>query len=133
MVIEAVAYLSHGRWVAHCPRPGCPNAEGAGRCDDGSAGGLGAEGFRCRVERGGCGLRCPAVWPPEVAEIERLVLCRPIPATRNWVPGESLSDLLRENMTHGLVPNDELEIRGSAIVGGALSAPSFSALTMGGR
>lgn len=133
--LVAVAYLNHGRWVAHCPRPGCTNAEGFGRIDGGPAGGLRADSFECRAEiapglhMGGCGLRCAVDWPPEVAEIEALVMCRPSPVTRNWQPGETLHDLLKENLAHGLIPNDELEIGGPIVVG---RLPSFSRLELKG-
>jgi hypothetical protein len=127
--LVAVAYLNHGRWVAHCPRPGCTNAEGFGRIDGGPVGGLTAGCFECRADFGGCGLICGVVWPPEIAYIEQLVMCRPAPVTRNWLPGETLHDLLRENLLHGLAPNDELEIGGSTAIG---RLPSFSRLELEG-
>lgn len=98
-----------GRWVARCPRVPCMNAEQFGRCHDGNMGGLEGEVFRCRDEYGGCGLTCPADWPPNVADVERLVLPRPVPATRNWLPGESLFDLMAENLEHGLIPPEALK------------------------
>jgi hypothetical protein len=89
----AVAYVNHGRWVARCPRPGCTNAEQAGRCDDGSVGGLEEHRFTCRA----------AAYSP---------------ITRNWHPGEDAGDLLRENLEHGLVPSHELDVvDGRVIVG----------------
>ena len=106
---QAVAYLNHGMWVAMCPRPSCNNAEKRGKCDDGTTGGLDSERFICRVSHGGCGLACGVVWPPEIAQIERLVMVRPIVTTRNWVPGETLHDLLHENAMHGFVPSDSLD------------------------
>lgn len=102
--VSAVVYLSHGRWVARCPRPGCANAEAFGRCDDGTVGGLAADGFNCRASHGGCGLQCAAQWPANRPDIEALTLGRPAPSTRNWLPGETLDELLAENMEHGLVP-----------------------------
>lgn len=61
-------------------------------------------------------------WPDNIEDIEALVMCRPTPASRNWQQGESLHDLLRENLIHGLVPNGELEIFGNRITAGALSS-----------
>lgn len=100
----AVAYLNWSRWVADCPRPHCGNAEQFGRTPTGQQGGLTGKTFRCREEEGGCGLRCAASWPPNVADIERMVMPRPVPSTRNWVPGEDLHDLLIESAAHGLLP-----------------------------
>lgn len=99
----AVVFMSHGLWVACCPRPGCLNAEQFGRTTSGEPGGL-AGGFRCRSEAGGCGLTCDARWPAQVEEIEWLLMQRPVPANRNWLPGEDLSDLLTENIAHGIAP-----------------------------
>jgi hypothetical protein len=125
----AVAYVNHGRWVARCPRPGCTNAEQAGRCDDGSVGGLEEHRFTCRaaayspimgghVVYGGCGLQCRVEWPQNRAAIDRMLAARPSPVTRNWHPGEDAGDLLRENLEHGLVPSHELDVvDGRVIVG----------------
>jgi hypothetical protein len=104
--LRAVAFVSAGRWVARCPRPFCSNAEQFGGCQDGSPGGLGGTAFRCREEYGGCGLTCPAEWPPNVEDIEFLLAHRPVPATRNWAPTETLHDLLAENAAHGILPMD---------------------------
>lgn len=114
--LRAVAFLSWGRWVAACPRPYCSNNEMRGQCDDGSLGGLRADHFECRSAYGGCGLRCPVDWPANIAEIEALVMCRPVPATRNWRPGEDLHDLLAENIEHGIVPTAALEGRGGLLL-----------------
>lgn len=102
--VFALVEMNGGRWIARCPRPGCAGAESFGRCDDGTAGGLTGDSFTCRPQYGGCGLRCAARWPAQVEDIERLTLARPVPTTRNWVPGETLEQLLAENMAHGLMP-----------------------------
>lgn len=119
MELTAVAYMAHSVWVAMCPRPGCMNAEMFGRCDDGTVGGLEASRFTCRVDGHrpdgsrvvyrGCGLRCGVEWPPDIADLERVLLARPAPSTRNWRPGESLEDLVAENFAHGLVPTAAVE------------------------
>lgn len=119
--LRAMARVSWGRWVADCPRTGCPNAEHFGR-DPGSGhvGGLTGSAFRCAL----CQLHCPAIWPENVDDIVRLLSVRPVPATRNWSPGETLHDLLAENVQHGILPEPTL------VVGDRL-APA--ALTGGGR
>ncbi len=99
----AVVFMSAGTWVARCPRPLCLNAEQFGITGSGQPGGL-TGSFRCRDEAGGCGLTCEAQWPANVEDIEWLLMQRPVPATRNWLPGEDLSDLFTENVQHGIVP-----------------------------
>lgn len=98
---RAVVRFNAGHWIADCPRPGCANAEHAGpHRVTGHVGGLGGAVFRCS----NCELTCPTEWPPNVEDIERLLAMRPVPETRNWWPGETLTDLLAENIAHGLIP-----------------------------
>lgn len=138
--VFAVVYFNHGRWVALCPRPGCMSAEMFGRCQDGTQGGLAGDSFRCRTEYGGCGLICRAQWPDAelVPMIEALLLARPVPSTRNWMPGETPADLLAENFEHGIVPKAALEgepvvIVGNDVTQGALpSTDRPSLLQIGG-
>lgn len=109
--LRALAYVSWGRWVADCPRPGCTNAEHFGRDKNtGHVGGLTGVTFVCGTAGNGCGLRCRADWPQNVADIERLLMMRPVVATRNWHPGEDLHGLAAENLQHGAIAGlDELE------------------------
>ena len=55
--------------------------------------------FRCWE----CDAESPIGWPAEetVYAIERILMMRPHPKNRNWVPGESLHDLMFENGQHG--------------------------------
>ena len=82
------AFANWGRWIAHCPR--CPNAELA----------YVGKPFMCSF----CGLICDIEWPPEEMRygIERLLLMRPDPSKQNWLPGETLTDLMFENGAHGI-------------------------------
>ena len=64
--------------------------------------------IECRV----CGMVTEIIWPSEamVKGIERLLMMRPDPTTRNWFPGETLHDLMFENGAHGIFDNvPELE------------------------
>lgn len=131
MTADAIAYLNWGLWVANCIRPGCLNAEHFGKHPiTGHLGGLTGTTFRCGTNGGGCGLTCAAVWPPNVADIERLTMCRPAPMTRNWYPGETVHDLLAENLEHGVIPavpdgfagGTLMEIVGDHITADALTA-----------
>jgi hypothetical protein len=85
------AFANFGRWVAACPR--CPHAIDVDAQ-------IRTPAFSCAV----CGLRAEIEWPsPEMVHgIERLLLMRPDPTKQNWLPGETLSDLLEENVTHGV-------------------------------
>jgi len=38
-----------------------------------------------------------------VSGVERILMMRPDPSTRNWVPGETLQDLMWENGQHGIL------------------------------
>ena len=104
MSVQAVAYCNWGRWVADCPRPDCSSAEHAGD-EGGAVGGLTGLAFHCSH----CGLVCSASWPANVDDIERILAQRPVPSTRNWRPGETLHDLMAENIAHGVIPAAALD------------------------
>lgn len=105
--LVAIAYVNHGRWVADCPHPDCHSAEHYQDPYNGKYGGLRPNAFHCTAP-GGCGLSYPVVWPPNIAEIERWLVMRPIMTTRNWLPGETIADLVLENAEHGCIPLAEL-------------------------
>lgn len=52
---------------------------------------------------GNNGYAMQVLWPKKRAEIERVLLARPIPETRNWLPlqGETLQTLIKENIERG--------------------------------
>jgi hypothetical protein len=136
--LRATVRMHQSMWIAECPRRFCGNAEMFGQCRDGTVGGLSGTSFRCRPEYGGCGLVCGADWPPNVADIEWVLMQRPVPGTRNWLPTEDLHDLLSENLKHGILPVSQaaldatdhpggalLQIVGDHIEGGALTAATW--------
>ncbi len=88
------AEINHGRWIVNCPEPGC---RGASLADP-------ARPI----------FMCPSCWnathghywlqvefPTEREAIEAELLARPLAANRNWVPGESVEQLRRDNAAHG--------------------------------
>ena len=91
---QVLAYVSGGRWIAECE--GC---ETAVVVDDEDllfyCPGCATNGYWQRV-----------ILPDEREEIERLLLLRPgwqfNAPRRNWFPGESVQDLQRENVEHGV-------------------------------
>ena len=85
------ARVNWGRWVADCPNPYCRSA---------LAGTPGQRYFACWE----CGTGADVVWPDNVDHITYLLAMRPNPATRNWAPGETLAELLEENVAHGITP-----------------------------
>jgi hypothetical protein len=44
------------------------------------------------------------IWPADPDGIEAILLMRPLEKTRNWHPGETLQDLIAENVMHGILP-----------------------------
>lgn len=97
LALDGVVYAeaNWGRWVGRCPARFCFSAMQLQR---------GQPAFRCAD----CGTGADVVWPPFAEDAETLLMMRPDPTTRNWVPGEDLHDLLHENILHGIMP-PELE------------------------
>lgn len=84
------ARIELGHWLAECGTPYCRNAL---HLEYGA-------GFLC----GECGVAYDVLWPtPEIARrIIALLSYRPDWVNRNWLPHESVMDLLAENMLHGI-------------------------------
>ena len=88
-----VAEISHNRWIAHCECGGCEVVDPEAPlfycfscyniADDGKA----------RI----------ATFPDDWDAIEQALMARSDPLTRNFVPGETASRLVAENIEHGLV------------------------------
>jgi hypothetical protein len=83
-----LAYVNHGRWVAACP---CGSVVAVAfdwphaHCPD------------CLREH-------TITWPTKAkrACIEEVLILRPMLATQNWGPGETIAALVAENRAHGL-------------------------------
>ncbi len=109
----AYARANWGRWCVDCPR-----------CTSALALRPGAPVFDCWD----CGARADIAWPSFTHDVERLLAMRPDVTTRNWEPGETLHDLLAENMAHGVMPlpldggGTLLTILGDRIIRDALPA-----------
>lgn len=93
LVRRGVTYArcNWSRWVGDCPSPFCLSALQLQRHQP---------WFTCLE----CGETGEIVWPSHVEDVERILLMRPDPFTRNWEPGESLQDLYQENLDHGILP-----------------------------
>lgn len=91
-----VAYVeaNWSAWIARCPRPHCTNAMTLDR---------GQVLFVCAGDDS-CGMTAPLIWPADPDVIEAILQMRPIARTRNWLPGETLEDLLAENAANGCLP-----------------------------
>lgn len=92
-------------------RPGCYVSEAQAawsaweaRCGACRYGAERLQRFQSRIECRICGMVTEVMWPshPMVHGIERLLMMRPDPTTRNWYPGETLHDLVFENGAHGI-------------------------------
>ena len=113
MITSVNAYANRGRWVAECFY--CPQAVSLEKMQP---------GFRCPD----CDAANEVEWPSVdmVRGVERLLLMRPSPKNQNWLPGETLHDLLAENLEHGVVTPDPGAVL--AIVGDRIEADSFPVL-----
>jgi hypothetical protein len=109
----AIVHMSVGWWVAFCGRPFCTHAEWYGLSPAAGVGGLTATHMMCPA----CGWAGPAQWPAHWRGIEQILADRPDPSTRNWLPGETLGDLERENAEHGIVPAAALTAREAEAAG----------------
>lgn len=79
------ARVNHGRWIVDCPDRDCTAAVMASIEDP---------RFVCPV----CAYGIFTVTFPNNADaVEKVLLERPVPATQNWLPGESVGDLRKEN------------------------------------
>jgi hypothetical protein len=125
VALPGVAYaeVNWGRWLARCPRPWCTNALCVTR---------GQLLFRCEG-LDACGMVADLTWPADPDAVEALLAHRPVSRTRNWLPGETLTDLVAENAAHGVLPAawgeladaaggqlDVATIAGGRVVGGLL-------------
>jgi hypothetical protein len=96
------AYINEARWIAGCPDPRCNAAQVVSPADP---------RFLCAV----CGnVANRRQWyaiefPPEStrARIEKLVARRPRVENVNWTPGESVDDVRRLNVEHGVSDGDD--------------------------
>lgn len=99
------AFVNDGRWVAFCSTPDCHSAERlwpAGMIHATSTGiayGITAAGM---LHCGNCGMTSQVDFPDNRDKIDAVLARRPVPQTRNWLPGETVKDLERENKQHGV-------------------------------
>lgn len=124
LAIQGAAYAeaNWGRWIVKCPVSWCDNAMQVER---------GQLDFCC-AGLDSCGCLAEITWPADPAAIEMLLEMRPAKKTRNWVPGESLEDLIAENAIHGVLPQDLgpgtlAQIVDERLVGGSLHLQLTSA------
>lgn len=92
---EIEVYANEGRWVVECPD--CHSAQLACRTDP---------RFLC-VECGNIAVEGrwrSVVWPSDVAGVEAALEQRDDAVNQNWVPGETVDDLLEENLENGVTP-----------------------------
>ena len=129
LAIPGLAYAeaNWGRWICRCPAGMCTNAVQVSRRQ---------ANFAC-VGPGSCGWTSPIEWPTDPDGIEMLLRRRPDPVNRNWLPGETLEDLLTENVEHGLIPH-ELDTAGPsmllmATIGGRITDGLLLDALPGGR
>lgn len=88
------AVVNHGRWIVRCPT--CSGAQFASRPD---------RRFFCSscLNHASAHRWIGVEWPDDavVHQIETILMRRPNPTNRNWEPGETVADLVRENGLRG--------------------------------
>ena len=88
-IVQARVYA--GYWCADCPTPSCGGNEFVDPA------------WPLFVCTGGCGCGpLEVMFPKARKQIEAVLNARPVIATRNWFPSESLADLKAENKEHSL-------------------------------
>lgn len=83
------ARVNWGRWIADCADRWCSSAEKLRP---------GQTAIVCT----NCKQISKVEWPSNPGSIDAALRLRPVPDTRNWFPGETVEDLIRENTEHGL-------------------------------
>jgi hypothetical protein len=129
--LVAIVYMNRGWWVAMCPMPYCDHAEYFGVSDRGEVGGLTPDYMMCPV----CTKAWPVKWPaPELREgVEQLLSDRPDVTNRNWLPHETLADLMWENTIHGITPGVNALEAAKERGGGIITAAAGDSFTAGAR
>jgi hypothetical protein len=87
-------FVNQGRWMTACPGPNCGSAQVASETD---------HRFYCATCENDfiAHLTLPVIWPVERESIENLLLPRPV-LNQNWRPGETIEDLINENINYGV-------------------------------
>ena len=92
--VTAIARANAGRWIADCPQSGCDGAMYVNFDDP--------RFFCCECRNAGFGgVPVKIALPKDREAIEAVLLERPVPATRNWTPGETIGQLEAENANGG--------------------------------
>lgn len=88
-----LAVVDANRWIVHCLT--CNGAEFAWKT---------THMFMCVTCWNGTNdfMFRPVDFPKRMKAIERVLMARPNPASRNWLPSETVADLEAENEKHGL-------------------------------
>ena len=90
--LPTFARVNQGRWITDCPQERCPGTSYVWI--------NGPHQFLCNV-CANLGIRCRwrlVIVPSDWNDIERVLFERYIPTERNWSVGETIDDLLAENL-----------------------------------
>ncbi len=117
---KLTAYMNNGRWLIDCPKCSTPLPawESGVVCPMCHPGMLArafqplSNGFlrpvadieiveRTKNEARSANEEYGPGFPIERTQIEKILRLRPAPKFMNWIPGESLQDLLNQNIEHG--------------------------------
>lgn len=122
LAVPGLAYAEFngvwGSWIVRCPAPWCWNAMLVD---------LGQPEYRCEG-RGACGFEAAVRWPADPMAILTVLAMRPDPRTWNWLPGETVEDLITENVSHGVIPPEWREVDRPTVL-----TQSADGVVVGGR
>lgn len=95
--VAATARVNGSRWIADCPHPDCNGAEYVSFVDPflfcHECRNAAVDNQMIKIEIPSDRLR---------SQVESYLVARPIAATRNWIPSETVKQLRDENREHGI-------------------------------
>jgi hypothetical protein len=108
LALPGVAYaeVNWGIWLTRCPGRYCWNAMAVE---------LGQALFVC-LGPDSCGSEAPIVWPRDPQAIATLLRMRPDMRTQNWLPNETVQDLIVENAAHDCLPPEWTELTERTVI-----------------
>jgi hypothetical protein len=90
---QVKVFVNDGRWLVQCPH--CNSAQLAARSDP--------RFFCIECQNNGTMLWAQVVWPADPTGIETELSARPHAVNQQWLPSETVADLVAENAANGVV------------------------------
>ena len=100
--MTSAAFVNDGRWVAHCPTLECNGAEQVFEIRRVRGDGVSYGIYNGVLHCANCLQTSHVAFPTDRAGIDAVLTRRPVPQTRHWRDGETITDLIKENASHGV-------------------------------